>query len=167
MARLAPLVRPPVTRGRGCGPHGLSLHYLASLGSDHGFTGPRVGVVPLPGAEQNVFRMARLAPLVSPRVTRGRGCGPLGLSLHYIASWVSDHGIHWSTGWGCKRLGGIRKHFRMTRVLPLLVSLPTAPPGCFDVGLSHLSALRGGCIAPPGGLFYIFEDNHLQKKIRL
>ena len=108
--------------------------------------------------------MARFAPLVGPRVTCGRGCGSHGLCLHYIASLGSDHGIHWSTGWGCKRLGGIRKHFRMTRVLPLLVSLPTAPPGCFDVGLSHLSALRGGCIAPPGGLFYIFEDNHLQKK---
>ena len=66
-----------------------------------GSTGPRVGVVPLPGAEQKRFRMARLAPLVGPRVTRGRGCCPLGLSLHYIACLGSDHGFHWSTGWYC------------------------------------------------------------------
>ena len=76
-----------------------------------GSTGPRVGVVPLPGAEQKRFRMARLAPLVGPRVTRGRGCGPLGLSLHYIASSGADHGFHGSTGWGCSAPGRGAKRF--------------------------------------------------------
>ena len=129
-----------------------------------GSTGPRVGVVPLPGAEQNVFRLARLAPLVSPRVTRGRGCGPLGLSLHYIETFSSDHGFHGSTGSDCKRLGEIRKRFSHEQGHTTAGEPTTAPHGCFDVGLGHLSTQCGGCFIPQGGLFYIFEDHQFQKK---
>ena len=50
---------------------------------------------------KNFFRMSRLAPLEGPLVTRGRGCDPRRFSLHYIASSGGDHGLCWSTGWGC------------------------------------------------------------------
>ena len=111
--------------------------------------------------------MARLAPLVGPLVTRGRGCGPHGLSLHYIASLGSDHGYRGSTGSDCKRLGEIQKHFSRDQGRTA-AGEPPAPHGCFHVGLSHLSALRGGCIAPPGGLFYIYLKIIIfKKKIRL
>ena len=117
-----------------------------------GSTGPRVGVVPLPDAKQNVFRMSRLAPLVSPLVTRGRGCSPHGLSLHYIASLGSDHGYRGSTGSDCKRLGEIQKHFSRDQGRAA-AGEPPAPHGYFDVGLGRISAPMWQLFRPPSGFF--------------
>ena len=268
MSRLAPLVGPLVTRGGGCDPRRLSLHYIASSGADHGFHGPTGWGCKLPGEEQTrfshhpgrttggstrypwariwlswplpaygfhwptgsaptrrtkrfshgtacttgrstgypwtrkwpssplaalycefglrprvpwvhrfglfrsqtqnqtLFRIARLAPLVGPLVTRGQGYGSHGLSLRYIVNLGSDHGFHWSTGWGCKRLGEIQKRFSHDQGRTT-AGEPPAPHGCFDVVLSHLSALRGGCFTPQSGFFYICLKIIYFKKIRL
>ena len=131
-----------------------------------GSMSPRVRIVPVPDAGSNVFRIARLAPLVGPLVTRGQGYCSHGLSLRYIASLASDHGFHWSTGWGCKRLGEIQKRFSHDQGRTT-AGEPPAPHGCFDVVLSHLSALRGGCFTPQSGFFYICLKIIYFKKIRL
>ncbi len=112
MSRLAPLVGPLVYQWARMWPSWP----LPALYCDFGCR-PRVplvhglGLFRSQARSKNAFRMARLAPLVSPRVTRGRGCGPLGVSLHYIASWDSCHGFHGSTGWGCSAPGRRAKGF--------------------------------------------------------
>ena len=151
MSRLAPLVGPLTTCGRKGDAHALSLYYIASWCADHGFHGSTGWGCLYPGAEQNAFRMSRLAPLVSPLVTRGRGDDAAAFSLHCFASSWADHGFHGTTGCGCKLPGAEQNVFRMalgrtiageplhSAVLPrclalsalhdvLAASLRTAPP---------------------------------------